>query len=193
MMADDGLLFYALARTYVGIFTQVVVIVIICIIVAIVAFFFAFTDLVDLSSIGSLIPHSLVTICVFILRYQTERRNGGIEAQVKKENGPAAEKRIPQGLFFFPGSPTLTPLSGQIVSVCSSLLVLLLTQLFLVLARWPVLLSQNPLWITVIVLLLVLITGITRVIWRQPQSSHPLHFKVLSLPLLPTPEHLYEC
>uniref|UniRef100_A0A8C0TSA4 Uncharacterized protein n=1 Tax=Canis lupus familiaris TaxID=9615 RepID=A0A8C0TSA4_CANLF len=127
------------------------------------------------------------------LRDQTERRNGGIEAQVKKENGPAAEKRIPQGLFFFPGSPTLTPLSGQIVSVCSSLLVLLLTQLCLVLARWPVLLSQNPLWITVIVLLLVLITGITRVIWRQPQSSHPLHFKVLSLPLLPTPEHLYEC
>ena len=98
-------LFHVLARTYFGILTQVVVIVIICIIVAIVAFFFAFTDLVDLSSIGSLIPHSLVTICVFILRYQTERRNGGIEAQVKKENGPAAEKQILQRLFFFPRHP----------------------------------------------------------------------------------------
>ena len=40
-------------------------------------------------------------------------------------------------------------------------------------------------WILVVVLLLVLITGLTGVIWRQPQSSSPIYFKVPALPLLP--------
>ena len=53
------------------------------------------------------------------------------------------------------------------------------------LAWWPDLLSEDPVRITVVVLLLVLITGITGVIWRQPQSSTLLHFNVPGLPLLP--------
>ena len=53
------------------------------------------------------------------------------------------------------------------------------------LAQWPVLLSGDPVWISVVVVLLVLITGLTGVIWRQPQSSSPLYFKVPALPLLP--------
>ena len=100
MMADDGLLFYALARTYVGIFTQVVVIVIICVIAAVVTFFFGLTYLVDIDVVGSLISHSLVAICVLILRYQPERKNEENEAQVLEENGPMAEKLTLSGLFF---------------------------------------------------------------------------------------------
>ncbi|CAK7299033.1 Cationic amino acid transporter 3 [Vulpes lagopus] len=183
MMADDGLLFYALARTYFDTFTQVVVIMIICVIAAVVTFFFGLTYLVDLSAVGSLIPHSLVAICVLILRYQPERKNEENEAQVVEENGPMAEK-LTLSRLFFPNSPTPTPLSGQVVSVCSSLLVLLLTLLCLVLTQWPGLLSEDPVWITVVVVL-VLITGITGVIWRQPQSAPALHFKVPGLPLFP--------
>jgi hypothetical protein len=56
---------------------------------------------------------------------------------------------------------------------------LLLTVLCLVLNQWTVpLLSGDPVWVTVVVLILVLIFGITGVIWRQPQNSTPLHFKV---------------
>ncbi|CAK7298732.1 Cationic amino acid transporter 3 [Vulpes lagopus] len=113
-----------------------------------------------------------------------QEENEGNEADVQEENRPAAESLTLQALFF-PGNPTPTALSGWVVSVCSSLLVLLLTLLCLVLARWPVLLSGDPVWITVVVLLLVLITGMTGVIWRQPQSSSPIHFKVPGLPLLP--------
>lgn len=59
---------------------------------------------------------------------------------------------------------------------------LLLTLLCLVLTKWPIpLLSGDPVWTAVVVLLLMLITGITGVIWRQPQSSTPLHFKVNDL------------
>ncbi|XP_038432930.1 LOW QUALITY PROTEIN: cationic amino acid transporter 3-like [Canis lupus familiaris] len=115
---------------------------------------------------------------------QVQEESEGNEADVQEENRPAAESLTLQALFF-PGNPTPTALSGWVVSVCSSLLVLLLTLLCLVLARWPVLLSGDPVWITVVVLLLVLITGMTGVIWRQPQSSSPIHFKVPGLPLLP--------
>uniref|UniRef100_A0A8C0K666 Cationic amino acid transporter C-terminal domain-containing protein n=1 Tax=Canis lupus dingo TaxID=286419 RepID=A0A8C0K666_CANLU len=184
VMAKDGLLFHVLASTHTSKDIPIVATVVSGTMAAIMALFFEFIDLVDFMSVGTLFTHSLVAACVLILRYQPERKNEGNEAQVQEENRPAAEKLTLQTLFF-PGSPTPTPLSGQVVSVCSSLLALLLTLLCLVLAQWPHLLSGDPVWITVVMLLLVLITGVTGVIWRQPQSSTALHFKVPGLPLLP--------
>ncbi|VFV20422.1 cationic amino acid transporter [Lynx pardinus] len=184
MMTQDGLLFPVLSRIQTGTDTPIVATVILSIIAAIMAFFFRLTDLVDLMSVGALLAYSLLATCVLIIRYQPQRRTGGNEAEVQEENGPAAEKLTLQELLF-PGSSTPTPLSGQVVYVCSSLLVLLLTLLCLVLAQWSVLLSGDPVWISVVVVLLVLIIGITGVIWRQPQSSSRLPFKVPALPLLP--------
>uniref|UniRef100_A0A452T9G8 Cationic amino acid transporter C-terminal domain-containing protein n=1 Tax=Ursus maritimus TaxID=29073 RepID=A0A452T9G8_URSMA len=206
MMAQDGLLFPVLTRIHTGTYASIVATVIFGIIAPILAFFFGLINLVNFRSIGFLLAYSLVAFCVLVLKYQPEMQNGGDEAQVQEENGgdevqvqeengenearvqeenrPAAEKLTLQGLFF-PSSPTPTPLSGWVVYVCSSLLALLLTLLCLVLAQWPSLLSGDPAPITVVVLLLVLITGLTGVIWRQPQSSTPLSFKVPALPLLP--------
>ncbi|XP_034502402.1 cationic amino acid transporter 3-like isoform X1 [Ailuropoda melanoleuca] len=195
MMAKDRLLFPVLARIQTGSYASVAATVIFGIIGAIMAFFLGLTNLLDLMSVGALLDYSLVAFCVLIVRYQPEGKNGGNEAQVQEENGgneaqvqeetgPAAEKLTLQALFF-PDSPTPTSLSGRIVCICSSLLALLLTVLCLVLAHWPGLLSGDPGPITVVVLLLVLITGITGVIWRQPQSSTHLPFKVPALPLLP--------
>ncbi|XP_053751762.1 cationic amino acid transporter 3-like [Panthera pardus] len=183
-MAVNGLLFPVLIKILSWRFFYRITYLILMIIATIATFFFGLIDVVDLMFIGSMISYSMVAICVLILRYQPERRNGGNESEVQEENGPAEEKLTLQGLLF-PGSPTPTPLSGRVVYVCSSLLALLLTLLCLVLAQWPVLLSGNLAWISVVVLLLVLITGITGIIWRQPQSSSPFHFKVPALPLLP--------
>ncbi|XP_058599453.1 cationic amino acid transporter 3-like [Neofelis nebulosa] len=183
-MAVNGLLFPVLTKILSWRYFYRVIYFIFMIIAAIMTYFFGLTDVVDLMFIGSMISYSMVAICVLILRYQPERRNGGNEAEMQEENGPAAERLTLQGLLF-PCSPTPTPLSGRVVYVCSSLLVLLLTLLCLVLAQWPVLLSGNLAWISVVVLLLVLITGITGIIWRQPQSSSPFHFKVPAVPLLP--------
>ncbi|XP_047598059.1 cationic amino acid transporter 3-like [Lutra lutra] len=195
MMAEDGLLFPFLARFVFKTYSHIMSTVIFIIIAVIMVFYFRLTDLLDLRSVGTLISYSLVAFCVLIIRYQPERRkeenekelreeDGGNVAQMQEETAPTAEKLTLQGLFF-PGSPTPTPLSGRVVYVCSSLLVLLMTLLCLVLAHWPGLLSGDAGPITVVVLLLVLITGITGVIWRQPQSSSPLPFKVPALPLLP--------
>nr|XP_027834535.1 cationic amino acid transporter 3-like isoform X7 [Ovis aries] len=67
-----------------------------------------------------------------------------------------------------------------------NLAVLLLIILSLSLAQWPSqVFSGDPRLPTVAVLLLLLITGVTAIIWRQPQSPSPLPFRVLALPVLP--------
>ncbi|XP_043427884.1 cationic amino acid transporter 3-like [Prionailurus bengalensis] len=183
-MAQDGLLFPVLAKIHTGTYTSVVADTIFGITAAIMVFFFGLTDLMDLSSTGTLISYFLVAFCVLVTRYQPDRRTEENEAEVQQQNIPAAERLTLQGLLFT-SSSTPTPLSGRVVYVCSSLLVLLLILLCLMLAHWPVLLSGDPVWISVVVVLVVLITGITGVIWRQPQNSSPLHFKVPALPLVP--------
>ncbi|XP_032203393.1 cationic amino acid transporter 3-like [Mustela erminea] len=193
VMAKDGLLFPVCAKIHIAA-CMFVITVISGIIAAMIAFFFRLDDFLHLVSVGTLLVHSVMAFCVLIVRYQPERKKGENEVQMQEiggnqtpgqeETAPAAEKLTLQKLFF-PGSPTPTPLSGCIVYVCSSLLVLLLTLLCLVLVHWPSLLSGDPVPITVVVLLLVLITGITGVIWRQRQSCTPLPFKVPGVPFLP--------
>ncbi|XP_006868590.1 PREDICTED: cationic amino acid transporter 3-like [Chrysochloris asiatica] len=186
-MAEDGLLFHVLARIHTGTHTPIVATVVSGIIAASMAFLFKLTDLVDLMSIGTLLAYSLVAICVLILRYQPDQaiKNGEDEVELKGEKTPEAKKLTLKGLFC-PFNSIPTVLSGQVVYICSSLLALLLTILCLVLVQWPIpLLSGDPVWIVVVVLLLIFITGITWVIWRQPQSSTSLQFKVPALPLLP--------
>ncbi|XDB60430.1 hypothetical protein AB1E18_013802 [Capra hircus] len=94
----------------------------------------------------------------------------------------AGTSNILKSLWFLPSTiPTWK--SGQIVYGCASLLVLLLTILSLVLAQWPSqVFSGDPVLTTVAVLLLLLITGVTVIIWRQPQDPSPLHFKAPSVP-----------
>ncbi|XP_032966298.1 cationic amino acid transporter 3 isoform X2 [Rhinolophus ferrumequinum] len=186
-MAEDGLLFRVLAQIHSDTHTPIVATVVSGVIAALMAFLFELTDLVDLMSIGTLLAYSLVSICVLILRYQPDpdMKNEEDELELQEETPPEAEKLTLQGLFC-PCNSIPSPLSGQVVYVCSSLLALLVSVLCLVLAQWSVpLLSGDLVWIVVVVVLLTLITGITGVIWRQPQSSTPLHFKVPALPLLP--------
>nr|KAF6492999.1 solute carrier family 7 member 3 [Molossus molossus] len=186
-MAEDGLLFRFLARIHSGTRTPIVATVVSGIIAAFMAFLFELADLVDLMSIGTLLAYSLVSICVLILRYQPgqEMKMEEDELELQEETMPETENLTLQALFC-PSNSSPTLLSGQVVNVCSSMLALLLSVLCLVLAQWSVpLFSGDPVWIAAVVLLLMLITGITGVIWRQPQSSTPLHFKVPALPLLP--------
>ncbi|XP_010839765.1 PREDICTED: cationic amino acid transporter 3-like isoform X1 [Bison bison bison] len=88
--------------------------------------------------------------------------------------------------LWLPVSTTPTQKSAQIVYGCAFLLVLLLTILSLILAQWPSqVFSGDPVLTTVAVLLLLLTTGITVIIWRQPQDPSPLPFRVPALPVLP--------
>ena len=68
---------------------------------------------------------------------------------------------------------------SSLFSSTLTLAVLLLAILSLVLAQWPSqVFSGDPKLTPVAVLLLLLITGVTAIIWRQPQNPSPLYFKV---------------
>ncbi|KAM7232937.1 hypothetical protein CapIbe_015073 [Capra ibex] len=75
---------------------------------------------------------------------------------------------------------------SSLFSSSLTLALLLLIILSQILAQWPSqLFSGDPVLTTVAVLLLLLITGVTVIIWRQPQDPSPLPFRVPALPVLP--------
>ncbi|XP_061245166.1 cationic amino acid transporter 3-like isoform X1 [Bos javanicus] len=164
---------------------------------AVMALLFDFTDLVDLMSFQSLVAHSLVTFSVLVLRYQPaqngskkEKTEEETETKPEVEGGPlesepeAGTSNILQ-ILWFPPSTIPTRKSGQIVYGCASLVVLLLIILSLILYRWSSqVFSGDPVLTTVAVLLLLLITGVTVIIWRQPQNPSTLPFRVPALPAL---------
>ncbi|XP_055266997.1 cationic amino acid transporter 3-like [Moschus berezovskii] len=197
VMAEDGLLFRGLARLYGRRGTPIWAILVSGSLAAVLALLLELIDLVYLVSIGTLLAYSLVAFSVLVLRYQPEQNFSKNE---KKDDDidmsqceaspwePASEAGTSRTLktLWFPSSTTPTLKSGQIVYGCASLLVLLLTLLSLVLARWPSqVFSGDPGLTTVAVLLLLLITGVTAIIWRQPQSPTALHFRAPALPVLP--------
>uniref|UniRef100_A0A452DMJ0 Cationic amino acid transporter C-terminal domain-containing protein n=1 Tax=Capra hircus TaxID=9925 RepID=A0A452DMJ0_CAPHI len=188
-MAKDGLLFRGLAWTYGHTGTPVTAIVASGNIAAVMALLFEFMDLVDLVSVGTLLAYSLVVFSVLVLRYQPDQilsKKENTEDKIEMKSEPEAGTANILKSLWFPTSTIPTRKSGQIVYGCASLLVLLLIILSLVLAQWPSqLFSGDPVLTTVAVLLLLLITGVTVIIWRQPQDPTALYFKVPALPVLP--------
>ncbi|XFG10150.1 hypothetical protein AB1E19_013774 [Capra hircus] len=197
-MADDGLLFRGLAHIHARTRTPVMATLASGILAGLMALFFELHDLVDLMSIGTLLAYSLVAFSVLVLRYQqdenlskTKKTEKGTEMESVVEASPldtapeAGTSKILKSLCHPPRTiPTRT--SGRIVYGCALLLVLLLIILSVVLAQWPRrVFSGDPVLTTVAVLLLLLITGVAAIIWRQPQSLSPLHFKVPALPVVP--------
>ncbi|XP_052616358.1 cationic amino acid transporter 3-like [Peromyscus californicus insignis] len=239
-MAEDGLLFRRLARVHPRTHTPVLATVLCGIIAALMAFLVELSDLVDLTSIGTLLSYSLVAFSVLVLRYQPDQNlnsckkekseRGAVEMELalkfSSSTEPVSAARTP-GIarsLWIPTDTIPTLRSGQIVYRCASLLGEcqdfplghleddsmwgislaegetqyrqiwwdvaqgpdLLKFLCLVLAQWPgQLFSGDPVLIAVAVSLLLLIVGVVLVIWRQPQSTTPLHFKVPALPVLP--------
>nr|XP_019571452.1 PREDICTED: cationic amino acid transporter 3-like [Rhinolophus sinicus] len=198
-MAEDGLLFRGLARVHVRTRTPIIATIVSGTLAAFMALLFELSDLVDLMSIGTLLAYSLVAFSVLVLRYQPDqdlRKNEKTEleiTEVKPEPEASSLASVPEAgnaktpkSLCSPINTIPTRKSGQTVYGCAILLVLLLTILCLILAQWPShLFSGDPLCTTSAGLLLLLIFGITFVIWRQPQNPTPLNFKVPALPVLP--------
>ncbi|XP_005910447.1 cationic amino acid transporter 3 [Bos mutus] len=192
-MASDGLLFRGLASVFAHTRTPIVAIMSSGNIAGLLALLFKFSDLVDLMSIVNLLVYSLVSFSVLVLRYQPEQTlSKKEEIDISKPEAspsePVPEARTSRILktLWFPTSTIPTLKSGQIVYGCTSLLVLLLTILSVILAQWPSqVFSGDPGLTTVAVLLLLLITGVTVIIWRQPKDPAPEYFKVPALPVLP--------
>ncbi|CAM9959136.1 unnamed protein product, partial [Rangifer tarandus platyrhynchus] len=164
----------------------------------VLALLFHFTDLMDLMSLQSLLANLVVDFSVLVLRYHSDQnlgKNQRTEEETEMElvvKGKSLESvlegrtsRVLKSLWF-PPSTIPTQKSGQIAYGCAFLLVPLLTILSLILAQCPTqVFSGDPVLTAVAVLLLLLITGVTVIIWRQPQSPTAFHFRVPALPVLP--------
>ncbi|XFF87578.1 hypothetical protein AB1E18_013797 [Capra hircus] len=190
-MAEDGLLFRGLARVYGHTKIPVVAIMSSGSLAGIMALLFEFSHIANLMAVASLLAYSMVSFSVLVLRYQPDQnlsKNEKTEEETEMERvlegspldsvPEAGTSNILKSLWF-PTSTTPTQKSAQIVYGCAFLLVFLLTILSLVLAQWPRgVFSGDPVLTTVAVLLLLLITGVTAIIWRQPQSPSPLTFRM---------------
>ncbi|XP_052511490.1 cationic amino acid transporter 3-like [Budorcas taxicolor] len=193
-MAEDGLLFQGLAQVRARTGAPIVAIMSSGNLPGVLALLFKLSDLVDFLSVVTLLAYTLMAFSVLVLRYQShlkEKTGKEIEMEPEAEGSPldsvpeVGTSNILKSLWF-PTSTTPTEKSGQIVYGCAFMLVLLLTILSLVLAQWPSqVFSGDPVLTTMAVLLLLLITGVMAIIWRQPQDPSPLYFKVPALPVLP--------
>nr|CAI9697911.1 unnamed protein product [Rangifer tarandus platyrhynchus] len=166
-------------------------------VLGLMALLFKYTDLVDLVSIGTLLVYSLVAFSILVLRYQPDQnlsKNENTEEDIVAlvldehplDSEPEARNSNILKSLWSPPSTTPTRKSGQIVYRCASLLVLLMIILSLILVQWSSqVFSGDPRYTPVTVLLLLLITGVTVIIWRQPQNPIPLYFKVPVLPVFP--------
>uniref|UniRef100_A0A4X1TYL5 Cationic amino acid transporter C-terminal domain-containing protein n=1 Tax=Sus scrofa TaxID=9823 RepID=A0A4X1TYL5_PIG len=179
-MAEDGLLFRGLARIHARTRTPIMATLASGTLAGVMALLFELTDLVDLMSIGTLLAYSLVSFSVLVLE-SWELMGGNpllLSCCLLNVLLCLRQGRCGTGLWGR-GDPSL--LSSPLTRA-----VLLLTILSLLLALWPSqVFSGDPGFTAGAVLLLLLIAGITVIIWRQPQNPSPLHFRVPALPVLP--------
>uniref|UniRef100_A0A4W2I0G6 Cationic amino acid transporter 3-like n=1 Tax=Bos indicus x Bos taurus TaxID=30522 RepID=A0A4W2I0G6_BOBOX len=192
MMAKDGLLFRILTRIHVRTGTRVVAIMSAGNLTGVMALLFKLTDLVDLVSVGTLLINSLVAFSVLVLRYQPDQnlsKNENTEEEIEMpdldehplDSEPEARNSNVLKSLWFPISTIPTRKSGQIVY--GFLLMIILS---LIVVQWSSQgFSAGSGYTPVAVLLLLLIIGVTVIIWRQPQNPIPLYFKVPALPVLP--------
>ncbi|XP_044787033.2 cationic amino acid transporter 3 [Bubalus bubalis] len=168
-MAEDGLLFRELAQVRAHTGAPIMAIMSSGNLAGVMALLFELSDLVDFLSAVTLLAYTLVAFSILVLRYQSHLKEK-TEEEIEME--PEAE-----------GSPLdSVPEAGT----SNILRILLLTILSVILALWPSqVFSGDPVLTTGAVLLLLLITGVTAIIWRQPQNPSPLYFKVPALPVLP--------
>ncbi|CAL8363460.1 unnamed protein product [Merluccius merluccius] len=189
-MAEDGLLFKSLAQISNRTRTPLIATIVSGIVAAVMAFLFELKDLVDLMSIGTLLAYTLVAACVLVLRYQPEQPSQTYEMasqqEEQEEQGsqgflPLAEERFTLRSLMFPSNAAPSALSGGTVNICTSTLGVLVL-VFCVVAVHGGFASWSLALLGSIALLCVLITLI---MWRQPESSAPLAFKVPLLPFIP--------
>ncbi|XP_036005815.1 high affinity cationic amino acid transporter 1 [Fundulus heteroclitus] len=194
-MAEDGLLFKCLAKINERTKTPLIATITSGIVAAVMAFLFNLKDLVDLMSIGTLLAYTLVAACVLVLRYQPEQLSAAYEmantqddADLPGPDGDANADVSPQSddtasirNILSPSNAEPSPRSGRAVSICTSVLGVLVCLFSIVavqggLAPWSLSLGA-----VIIVASLLLIF----VVFRQPQSKTKLAFKVPLLPFIP--------
>ncbi|CAJ1058303.1 cationic amino acid transporter 2 [Xyrichtys novacula] len=201
-MAEDGVLFKALARINPKTKTPLIATMTSGVVAAIMAFLFDLKALVDMMSIGTLLAYSLVAVCVLILRYQPdgalEQRSGpGEKDFLSSEEGESELTESESHLHMLKsGNSTLQTVlhppvspseqSSSVVNMCISVLVLLVCVMSYLTTYHIYCILNMEVWILVLLsTCLLMFSGCVFMICRQPQTSKKVSFMVPLLPFLP--------
>uniref|UniRef100_A0A667ZV59 Cationic amino acid transporter 2 n=1 Tax=Myripristis murdjan TaxID=586833 RepID=A0A667ZV59_9TELE len=201
-MAEDGVLFKALARINPKTKTPLIATMSSGVVAAIMAFLFDLKALVDMMSIGTLLAYSLVAVCVLILRYQPDevleqRACNGERDYLSSEEGESDLTESESHLNMLKGRgsalqsvlhPPLTPSqhSSSVVNMSMGVLVLLVCMISYLTTYYGASIIGMETWIlAALSVSLVIFSGCIFMICRQPQTSKKVSFMVPLLPFLP--------
>ncbi|KAI1297920.1 Cationic amino acid transporter 3 [Halotydeus destructor] len=193
-MATDGLIFRFIGEVNASTQTPIYATIISGTLAGIMAAMFNVSQLADMMSIGTLLAYTLVTVSVLILRYQEDHLQvGGTtpfvvrvdESQVLRSS-PAGDVSIWRKLFNY--EKVLTPsaetsrLSNMIISALGATI---FAMNFLLVRYESHIFSGDWATCTTVAFLLCLVFIEGYALWRQPQTSLSLPFRVPWLPLIP--------
>ncbi|XP_034545277.1 cationic amino acid transporter 2 [Notolabrus celidotus] len=201
-MAQDGVLFKALARINPKTKTPLIATMTSGVVAAIMAFLFDLKALVDMMSIGTLLAYSLVAVCVLILRYQPDgtmegRPSSGEKEFLSSEEGESELTESESHLHMLKGgNPTIQAVlhppvspsehSSSVVNMSISVLVLLVCGMSYLTTYYIDCILGLEVWILAsLSICLLMFSGCTFMICRQPQTKKKVSFMVPLLPFLP--------
>ncbi|KAK9501850.1 hypothetical protein O3M35_012501 [Rhynocoris fuscipes] len=183
-IAYDGLIFKCLSKVNNYTRTPIRASVVSGFVTGIISILFSTEQLIDMTSLGTLMAYTMVAVCVLILRYEDKEmemmpislytnqyQNYGVHNKLL--NLPKASVK-PNVL-----SSSIVKLSTYVISVVC----ICLCAIFAFAGNY--LMSKEPAVVAIAVILAVLLIFFTIVIGRQPQSNIELSFKVYPVPLLP--------
>ncbi|XP_074026555.1 cationic amino acid transporter 2 isoform X2 [Leptinotarsa decemlineata] len=180
-MANDGLIFKSLSK--VNSVTKTPLIATICsgAVAGVITTFIDLAQLVDFSTIESLLSYTIVPVSVLVLRYKA---TDDIKLEVSAEESIIPKSNIIQKLFNLNNQTASTKETSHIAN-CAILLYVLTAFFFTwILVHGVSVLPEVMYYIclssTIIGLLLLII-----IMLRQPESNATLHFKVPCSPFIP--------
>ncbi|XP_028815777.1 cationic amino acid transporter 2 isoform X2 [Denticeps clupeoides] len=194
-MAEDGVLFKALARINPKTKTPVIA-TMSSGVVAVMAFLFDLKALVDMMSIGTLLAYSLVAACVLILRYQPDptrkksRERGNGEEEAESELTESHLNMLKDEHLTFRSlvrpSPFPTELSSTVVTVAVGVIVVVICVVSILTTYYgQTILALAPWALGTLAGTFVIFVASIFLICKQPQSSRKVSFMVPLLPFLP--------
>ncbi|XP_013879846.1 cationic amino acid transporter 2 isoform X1 [Austrofundulus limnaeus] len=197
-MAEDGVLFKALARINPKTKTPVIATMSSGVVAAIMAFLFDLKALVDMMSIGTLLAYTLVAVCVLILRYQPDGAHTSDKAERNVLSPVESELTESESHFNMlkGGSSTLqtalhppalpSEQSSSVVNMSISVLVLVVCVVSYLTTYHLQSISCLEVWILALLsVCLVIFSGCMLMVCRQPQTTKKVSFMVPLLPFLP--------
>ncbi|XP_053284739.1 cationic amino acid transporter 2 isoform X1 [Pleuronectes platessa] len=198
-MAEDGVLFKALARINPKTKTPLIATMTSGVVAAIMAFLFDLKALVDMMSIGTLLAYSLVAVCVLILRYQPdgslEGRTG--ERDYLSSEGESDLTESESHLHMLKsGSSTLQTVlhppvapsehSSSVVNMTICVLVTVVCVVSYLTTYHIGCILRAEVWILALLgVCLLIFSSCVVMVCRQPQTSKKVSFMVPLLPYLP--------